>query len=56
MKLPGEKLRVEQLEFAMKVIKNGYAVYRCDTFDGFRQELEWNLGIEDIEPINLRVI
>lgn len=56
MKLPGEKLRPEQLDFASKVVSNGYVVYRCDSFDGFRKVLEWYLGIIDIEPINLKVI
>lgn len=56
MKLPGEKLRTEQLQFAAKVSSNGYGVYRCDSFDGFRQLLEWYLGIIEEEPINLKVI
>lgn len=56
MKLPGEKLRTEQLGFAAKVAENGYGVYRCDSFDGFRKIIEWYLGEIEIEPINLKVI
>jgi hypothetical protein len=50
MKLPGEKLRSEQVMFADKVSKNGYFVYRIDNVEEFKELIEWYLGHHEIEP------
>ena len=56
MKLPGEKLRTEQVMFADKVSKNGYFVYRIDNIEEFQELINWYLGHHEIEPSHCKFI
>lgn len=55
MKLPGQKLRVEQTEFCLKVSKEGYICYRIDNLIEYKQLIEWYLGVHEMDPTNCKV-
>lgn len=55
MKLPGEKLRPEQVIFCGKVGPLGYGTYRIDNFEDFCELIEWYLELRELEPTRNKI-